>query len=824
MGAQGSVFVTLAAICVLQTSLLVTFTVLHVHRYHELQDSYHHLTHRAKRVLLSCGQPSEAEVSVQHVRQARQAAAPSVTQIPTTANAATPDPFIAHLTTEQEAILERHCSGDIKLCIPGPKGEPGLLGIDGQQGPQGATGDQGPKGVRGAKGDTGPAGPAGQQGPQGPKGDQGEAGQAGLKGATGAAGAKGDTGPKGAAGKSGVQGQRGVKGDTGDAGPAGVAGVAGEAGVKGAPGPGGQAGPKGAAGRKGESGAVPGKTCSCFSRSRPTGSRSQTEQALPGSTVTLSCPVIGAPPPEITWTRAGGRLPANAVRKGNDLVITDMKQNDVGKYVCHAKNILGETTITVDLSMFDLACDFEQDYCAWKQGRGDKLDWTLNKGSTSTIFTGPDIDHTTNSVLGQYAYLEANSGSAGDTAQLESPSVQLDAPLCMTFWYNMYGADIDSLTVLSKSSSGTETQLWRLTGNQGQGWKMASVSVPPVADGGQTKVIIRASKKLGIEGDVAIDDISITTGQCTSTPESVSCDFQADMCGWQKEGAWSWTRHKGQSGKPNTGPTADHNNEATKFYGYLDGGSVPNSGAKGRLTTPMVNANDKQACVDFYYHMFGYGVGSLTLKVKSDDGSEYALWQRASDQGQNWNHARVTLPVSSNPYRLVFEATRGANAASDIAVDDVNVTTGACPLGGELGQLGCDFELLTTCQWKQKPDDALNWQLQQAGTGGRHGGPTKDHTLQTDRGIYATVTGNSGQEAALNSIPLERNNPFCLQLWYYIPNANSGEIVIYREERAYFHSAEDSLPSLAPLRIPLGSKLVKDDIVRDLVFESTETI
>nr|KAG5689809.1 hypothetical protein BaRGS_029287 [Batillaria attramentaria] len=35
---------------------------------------------------------------------------------------------------------------------------------------------------------------------------------------------------------------------------------------------------------------------------------------------------------------------------------------------------------------------------------------------------------------------------------------------------------------------------------------------------------------------------------------------------------------------------------------------------------------------------------------------------------------------------------------------------------------------------------------------------------------------------------------------------------------------DHSLSSLAPLRIPLGSKLVKDDIVRDLVFESTETI
>nr|KAG5711464.1 hypothetical protein BaRGS_025891 [Batillaria attramentaria] len=40
----------------------------------------------------------------------------------------------------------------------------------------------------------------------------------------------------------------------------------------------------------------------------------------------------------------------------------------------------------------------------------------------------------------------------------------------------------------------------------------------------------------------------------------------------------------------------------------------------------------------------------------------------------------------------------------------------------------------------------------------------------------------------------------------------------------FYKMAEHSLPSLAPLRIPLGSKLVKDDIVRDLVFESTETI
>nr|KAG5697623.1 hypothetical protein BaRGS_001048 [Batillaria attramentaria] len=66
------------------------------------------------------------------------------------------------------------------------------------------------------------------------------------------------------------------------------------------------------------------------------------------------------------------------------------------------------------------------------------------------------------------------------------------------------------------------------------------------------------------------------------------------------------------------------------------------------------------------------------------------------------------------------------------------------------------------------------------------------------------VTGNSGIMAGSLTLESERRVTPALK-------------------HAYFHS-EDSLPSLAPLRIPLGSKLVKDDIVRDLVFESTETI
>jgi hypothetical protein len=53
-------------------------------------------------------------------------------------------------------------------------------------------------------------------------------------------------------------------------------------------------------------------------------------------------------------------------------------------------------------------------------------------------------------VAGQYVYLESTNGNTGDNADLQSPSLILTSPLCMHFWYNMYGQDIDTLSVIAK--------------------------------------------------------------------------------------------------------------------------------------------------------------------------------------------------------------------------------------------------------------------------------------------------------------------------------------------------------------------------------------
>lgn len=46
-------------------------------------------------------------------------------------------------------------------------------------------------------------------------------------------------------------------------------------------------------------------------------------------------------------------------------------------------------------------CDFEDGMCAWQNVPGDDFDWQRKQGSTSDFGTGPNVDHTKNTVEGK---------------------------------------------------------------------------------------------------------------------------------------------------------------------------------------------------------------------------------------------------------------------------------------------------------------------------------------------------------------------------------------------------------------------------------------
>jgi len=45
-------------------------------------------------------------------------------------------------------------------------------------------------------------------------------------------------------------------------------------------------------------------------------------------------------------------------------------------------------------SSLAISCNFDVSSCGFAQDKYDKFDWTRNKGSTSSVGTGPSADHT----------------------------------------------------------------------------------------------------------------------------------------------------------------------------------------------------------------------------------------------------------------------------------------------------------------------------------------------------------------------------------------------------------------------------------------------
>nr|KAG5686144.1 hypothetical protein BaRGS_024758 [Batillaria attramentaria] len=115
---------------------------------------------------------------------------------------------------------------------------------------------------------------------------------------------------------------------------------------------------------------------------------------------------------------------------------------------------------------------------------------------------------------GHYMYIDARGKMAGDHAVLASPIIDWPATQgCLSFWVSMYGNDVGTLRVKAVETTGMAISqvLWYRTGQLGLGWKEVSFTV-------DTNVPIRlqfeGERGSGTEGDIAIDDVTVTQGPC----------------------------------------------------------------------------------------------------------------------------------------------------------------------------------------------------------------------------------------------------------------------------------------------------------------------
>ena len=151
----------------------------------------------------------------------------------------------------------------------------------------------------------------------------------------------------------------------------------------------------------------------------------------------------------------------------------------------------------------------------WENATGDDIDWDVYTGSTASGNTGPSGDHTSGN--GNYLYTEA-SNCTNNTGAVLTPTFDfsnlIDATL--TFWYHMYGADMGTMSVQVSTDGGNtwSSDLWSLSGDQGNSWQQATVDLTPYV--GNASVMIRfiGTTGGGYRSDMAIDDINVNGTVC----------------------------------------------------------------------------------------------------------------------------------------------------------------------------------------------------------------------------------------------------------------------------------------------------------------------
>ena len=146
--------------------------------------------------------------------------------------------------------------------------------------------------------------------------------------------------------------------------------------------------------------------------------------------------------------------------------------------------------------------------------------WTgARSGYDHYVFTGPDVDHTP----GPSGYFFANASSqAADTANMELPEVYLGQLLSpeFSFWYHMYGDNIDRLNVFIRRRGRSDSLLTTIIGEQqtsaGQPWLQKTCSLNGYQNDTVTVTFQAIKNNLSsiffgsLSSATSIDDISFT--------------------------------------------------------------------------------------------------------------------------------------------------------------------------------------------------------------------------------------------------------------------------------------------------------------------------
>ncbi|XP_014767790.1 MAM and LDL-receptor class A domain-containing protein 1 isoform X1 [Octopus bimaculoides] len=274
---------------------------------------------------------------------------------------------------------------------------------------------------------------------------------------------------------------------------------------------------------------------------------------------------------------------------------------------------------------------------------------------------------------------------------------------------------------------------------------------------------------------------------------------KSDLCGWRQDRTdqldWTWSH----SSTPtmNTGPNNDHTMDNSKgSYLYLESSSPVSPGQKARLISTIFRPYSSDMCLRFWYHMFGSSMGELRvyLRIRSRDSNIFSI---RGDQGKEWHVADVVIKSTVN-FQIVIEAISGPSFRSDIAIDDILITTctemqeykrllkntiqkSISQLTGLLKRQRCNFDD-DLCGWTQEQNDIFDWTHHYGPTMTIGTGPSCDRT-NCIMGKYLYIEASAprmrGDYSAIYSPVFQGLSTKCITFYYNMYGVSMGTLNVY---------------------------------------------
>ena len=258
------------------------------------------------------------------------------------------------------------------------------------------------------------------------------------------------------------------------------------------------------------------------------------------------------------------------------------------------------------------------DSLGFQYGLTGQFNWTrFNPAAAVSQGVNPLVDHSSQTNESYYMLAEGNGRKAKDLALLLTPTQDRSTGSCLHFWY--YQRALPQPMRLSIYLAPSGPVLWSHVRNLEEYWSYAQITVKSPDQPWQAVFEAEVSVD-NANTSVAIDDVSITRGQC---PNPGDCNFEVDLCGWvndKNDVEMDWLVGDGVHSF-GTGPQfgtrvilflhqfhslfLDHTtNTAQGKYLMIETSSPTKPGDRARLESEVFDGTEGDPrCFRFWYHM-----------------------------------------------------------------------------------------------------------------------------------------------------------------------------------------------------------------------------